>query len=516
MAFNAYEYVKNIYDSKVGWHTADKAGDKAKKDEYAKNAQQFYQGLIDNGYSDVADALKNTNDVGAKYIVDSFMQKNASPPTSTTPEVKDTSSITGKINDLYGIQRSDRDTMAKKYDTLEDYNYNHNPYESDIGKAIMEKYQYQGKTASDNAVASGGASNGGNIDSYASANANRQQLAFTNAGNQAILNDFNARIGNAKDILNNLGVYQQNQDKGMQTTINQQQTEEQRKFDNDVKTSEVTGYVPESMNYSNNPFFNKDGTLINPDTTDYSQIITNARNKLKTTTDSSEKANLEATIKYATQARAYKILNMPKYSKWANTMEFTSPDETLTSKVTNKELDYNKEIEDNKLSTTKELTQAELEAQERMNNADNATNLTIADKELQAKVAEAEEDKTWSEELSDADIKGDARGFLDAYVYQSWLNDERFDVRELFESNNANLATYLENPTNSTVQPFKITKNDAAKILNLLNIESFYIGYDKDGNKIYLPASKWLDSQKWYDEYADKKDDAVDINALLK
>lgn len=494
MAFNAYDYVKNIYDSKVGWHTADKAGDRKKADEYAKNAQQYYQGLIDNGYSDVADALKNTNDVGAKYIVDSFMQKNASPPTSTTPEVKDTSSITGKINDLYGIQRSDRDTMAKKYDTLEDYNYNHNPYESDIGKAIMEKYQYQGKTASDNAVASGGASNGGNIDSYASANANRQQLAFTNAGNQAILNDFNARIGNAKDILKNLGVYQQNQDKGMQTTINQQQTEEQRKFDNDVKTSEVTGYVPESMNYSNNPFFNKDGTLINPDTTDYSQIITNARNKLKTTTDSSEKANLEATIKYATQARAYKILNMPKYNKWANTMELASPDETLTSKVTNKELDYNKEIEDNKLSTTKELTQAELEAQERMNNADNATNLTIKDKELQAKVAEAEEDEDWSnfsEKIGIGNNDIATRNFITHNIQPLIDNDLNITTKdgEVYYATVSNDGKTTENSLKDLLisNSPKITKDGAMKIWNALS-----------GNDV-----TWVDNYTWY---GDKED----------
>ena len=308
--FDPYEAVKTIADYKTGWHSSYNAGDKAKADEYAQKAQDYYKQLRDNGYSDVADALTKTNDVGASYIVKDFL-KNNSAPTTETPK-PDTTTITSKINDLYGIQKSDREKMAGKYDTLEDYNYNHNPYESEIGKSIMEDYKFKGKTASDNAVASGGADNGGNIDSYAAANANRQQLAFTNAGKQAVLNDFNTRITHAKDILNNLGVYQQNQDKGMQTTIGLHQTEEQRVFENDetkknnqvdrdVKTSEVTGYVPESMSYANNPYIDENGNVIDPHNTDFSLIENNARKALETETDPQRRKDLEQTIKWALQ-----------------------------------------------------------------------------------------------------------------------------------------------------------------------------------------------------------------------
>ena len=507
--YNAMEAVERIYGYKNQWHSADKSGDKAKADEVAKKAQVYYKMLRDSGYADVADALTNTNDIGAKYIYENFMKNNSAPTTPTAPTGKaptventtgvptvksdmpkavDTTTITGKINDLYGIQRSDRETMAGKYDTLEDYNYNHNPYESEIGKSIMEDYKFKGKTASDNAVASDAGTNGGNIDSYASANANRQQLAFTNAGKKAVLEDFDKRIQNARNILNDLGVYQQNQDKGMQTTIEQHQTEEQRTFENDetkknnqvdrdVKVSEVTGYVPESMDYSNNPFFNKDGTLINPETTDYSQIITNARNKLKTTTDSAEKANLEATIKYATQARAYKILNVDGYSQWADTMELTSPNETLTSKLANKEIDTEKAIEDSKLATEAELTKAELEATERMNNANNATELEKA----RLSSTEEEAEITWEDALKAGEFSKDAEDFLNSFAKPFYDENEEFNVREAL-----NVYKYDE----SSGKGYKITRNDARRIGLMYGVNDTIM--------------KWIEDQTWY---GDKKDE---------
>ena len=524
--FNAYDAVKSIYDMKTGWHTADKAGDRKKADEYAKNAQQYYQQLMDNGYSDVADALKNTNDVGAKYIVDNFMKTYSAPvdtSKSSTPTATDTSSIKGKIDDLYGIQRSDRDTMAKKYDTLEDYNYNHNPYESKIGKSIMEDYKFQGETARDNATASGGASNGGNIDSYAAANANRQQLAFTNAGKQAVLNDFNTRISNARGILNELGVYQQNQDKGMQTTINQQQTEEQRKFDNEVTTSEVTGYVPESMQYSNNPFFNKDGTLINPDTTDYSQIITNARNKLKTTKDASERANLEKTINDALQARAYKILNVEGYGKWANTMEVVAPQETLTSKTTNKQLENDKHAIDTESATSKYVADQELEGtkhtnatNERISDKSNATSITVADinaksaKEIAQLEAQAVEDETWQDIAKKASgVSDDAETFVNTYLYSMWVNETNEDIREVIET--------VKYDAESNPDGYKFTKNDVSKIITgIFGMTEFVLATDESGNPTKtISVSDWLNSHTWYNPKEDKTSDE-DIDNVVE
>ncbi len=495
MAFNAYDAVKMISDLKTGWHSSFNAGDKAKADEYANKAKEYYKQLRDNGYKDVADALANTNDVGAKYIVDTFIKNNSAPatPTSSMPESTDTSTVTGKINHTYDTQVTNMADMKKKYDFLENYNVNYNPYEDEIGKSIMEDYKFKGKTASDNAVASGGAANGGNIDSYAAANANRQQLAFTNAGKQAVLNDFNTRVSNYKDILNNLGVYLQGQEKGMQTTIGLQQSEEQRKFDNDVTTSEVTGYVPESMSYSNNPFFNKDGSLINPETTDYSQIITNARNKLKTTTDSAERANLEATIKNALQARAYKILNVPGYSKYADTMELTSPDETLTSKLSNKELDNEKTISDNQLATQKDIAKAELDAQERMNDADNATNLTIADKELSA--AAAKPTTTNSPKLDDDNLGVDLLGGGDVSAFEV---DYQAKLDEVYGYSDKTVKDYIRNKLEPLITENSITETELKEHL-VANSEE----YDLETKDIKAICEALGVDAKWVDDYKD-------------
>lgn len=499
--YNAMEAVKRITGYKDQWHNADANGDQATKDSVAKKAQVYYKMLENSGYSDIAKALSNTNNVGAKKIYDDFMKNNTVPTTPTTTTPKDTSNgveivkssmpetpadvntITGKINDLYGIQRSDRETMAKKYDTLEDYNYNHDPFQDAKNKSIMDKYIFKGKTASDNAVASGGASNGGNIDSYAAANANRQQLAFTNAGVNAVLAEHGATIERARGILNDLGVYQQNQDKGMQTTIGLQQGEEQRVFENDetsknnqvdrdVKTSEVTGYVPESMSYANNPYLNDDGTVIDPENNDFSLIKHNAEEALKNETDPQRIADLKQTIKWAEQARLIKT-EMPEYSKWRNTTTAVAPDETLTSKVTNKELDYNKAVEDKKLDTTKELTQAELEAQERMNNADNATTLEKTQREIESaeKLAQVEEDVTWEEALKGYDLSDNAKTLLGLEVYDAWANGEAVDIKSILEANK---------------DGFKITLQDASEIARMFNL----------GKEV----KQWIKDQAWYSE----------------
>lgn len=262
--------------------------------------------------------------------------------------------ISSKINDLFGIQKSDREQMAQNYDKFLDYNYNHNPYESEIGKSIMEDYQWKGAKASENETASGAASNSGNIDSFSAANASRQQAAFTNMGKQAVREDFNQRIANIQNTLNNLGIYQQNQDKGMQTTIGLEQNESQRLFDNDqtsqnnalnrdVITSQVTGVVPESMTLKNNQFFNSDGTLKSTDI-DYQEIINNAKKQLETETDPQRKADLQYTIRQADQARNYKIQNSPGYAMYANTMRMLAPESTAAVKSEDKQLGSNEKI----------------------------------------------------------------------------------------------------------------------------------------------------------------------------
>ena len=196
-------------------------------------------------------------------------QSNSQLQAQHNTEIKD------KVNQLWGTQASERETMAGKYDKLENTAYS-NPFTTDEAKAILAKYDLAGLRGRDNAAASGGASNGGNIDSYAAANALRQQASLINMGQSAVLDAYNNRINNVKGILESLGVYQQNQDAGVQNTIGLQQTEAQRLFENDetAKNNEtarlseqasVSGYTPSEWVIKNNDIFsrflNSDGTF---------------------------------------------------------------------------------------------------------------------------------------------------------------------------------------------------------------------------------------------------------------
>ena len=103
------------------------------------------------------------------------------------------------------ISKSISDIEAKYgdlYSHIKETDYTQKPYY----KTIMESYGIAGDDAADAESASGAGANGGNLDSYAAANARRQRLAFANAGQSAALAAYNAEIGNLLNTLNSLGV----------------------------------------------------------------------------------------------------------------------------------------------------------------------------------------------------------------------------------------------------------------------------------------------------------------------
>lgn len=510
MTFNLQDAVKNIYDMKVGWHTSDKAGDRAKANEYAENAKQYYQQLIDNGYEDVANVLKNTNDVGAKSYYDNLM-KNYSAPTVTTSKsntptaTADITTAGGMATDMYGVQRADKETVSKKYDTLEEYAYG-NPFERDEGKSIMANYKFQGETARDNAMASGGASNGGNIDSYAAANANRQQLAYTNAGTQAVLNANSEKINLLRGILNDMGVNLQNLYGSMQTTIGLKQSDEQRQFENgetaknndvdrNVKVSEVTGYVPEKWSNANNFYLDENGNL-KPEyeNVDFSAVMAEA--KKNGNTELYDQASL---------ARAKKIYgNYAKYGKYDDgNYALPSKQQTESGRRFDKEIDTSKAISDNTLATeermnsdnnatSKYTSDNNLEAtrdtnatSERISDKTNAANITISQNE---KIAKAEENPNWREELSEYDLSDNARAVLALEAYNSWARGEVLDDAKVKEF----LLKYKD----------KLTWND---VVNIATMYGFITDDNADDNA-EVDFKTWINSQSWYDPKAKSSD----------
>lgn len=359
--YNPYSAINAIYNYKNEWDSANKAGDTNKKNKAAENAKVFYDQLRDNGYSSVADQLSAVDVSGAKYILDQYSEKN----TGVDNQAYNTSmkSATDKNNVLAGYIDSDRKDVQGKYNDI--YNYANqdvtktDEYQSTYNNMI-KKYDMSALNARDNAVASGGASNGGNIDSYAAANAMRQQTSILATGqqvaHQAGLDAYNSRISNVSNILNNLGVYNSGTYDAMNQTITNDANLAQQYFENgetaknnDVarksEMASVTGYVPTEWTYDNNIYLNSDGTVKSQFLTDefdatggFTTIINEAKAKLATTTDATERAQLQATINAATQAKALKTLSSPKYEKYAHEVTATPGQRTAEYDLTTQQL----------------------------------------------------------------------------------------------------------------------------------------------------------------------------------
>lgn len=191
------------------------------------------------------------------------------------------------IDNLFGTQTDDHGKLRDTYYDEIAYAQKTNPFETEIGKAIMGKYNLSSLNARDNAVASGGAPNSGNLDSYAAANALRQQSALISQGQDAVLKAHQQRLDNVRQLLDNLGITSQNNYTSMQNTIGLNQNEAQRLFENDettkkrlfeneetaknnevnrlVQQSTTTGYNPTEWIIKNDPvysmYLNTDGTL---------------------------------------------------------------------------------------------------------------------------------------------------------------------------------------------------------------------------------------------------------------
>lgn len=213
MAYNPYKTVKTISELKGKYHTAKELG----KDpsQYQQEAVQYYNELRDNDYGDLADKLTKADYIGSRDILagltepkpyddwyDSITSKKieeASKPvrSETVDQImaaynKNADLLSGQVSkdangnyvsgayaDLYG-------QAAKQMDYIRDMDFTQKPWYENL----MAQYQLGGQKAANGALSSGAAGNSGNIDSYAAANANRQQLAFTTAGTQAALDAY--------------------------------------------------------------------------------------------------------------------------------------------------------------------------------------------------------------------------------------------------------------------------------------------------------------------------------------
>ena len=98
------------------------------------------------------------------------------------------------------------DFMKDKGLDLMEYMKGYNPLNTDWGRGVLDYYGIQSVDASNNANAAGAADNGGNIDSYAAANAERQRLSTLGQGINAISGMTNDRFSNLLNTFNSIGV----------------------------------------------------------------------------------------------------------------------------------------------------------------------------------------------------------------------------------------------------------------------------------------------------------------------
>ena len=345
MAYSPYSAVKAIYDLKGQWDNADKSGDTAAKNNAAAKAQQYYKQLRSNGYGDIADQLSASNYTQAKAINDkwakmgktstrdylytlgqskgmsqsdvdkliswdnqtgevSFGGKKIGTPDSVVDGVSywsDTSVLDNAFNDYIGRSgtvRSKSTAVNQENEKLfEKYNQEYedlkkeNPFETETGKAILAKYDLAGLQGRDNEVASGAGSNGGNIDSFAAANALRQQSSLVRQGQAVALDAHQQKLDHARALLSDMGV-------NIERVFNEDETSKNNDVARKSEIASVSGYTPDEWTASSNPYLNDDGTIKDEyKDVDFAAVMANAK----------AAGNTEA-YNAAAVARYYKIM----------------------------------------------------------------------------------------------------------------------------------------------------------------------------------------------------------------
>lgn len=273
--YNPYNAVKNISELKGKYHTAKELGQDPTP--YQQQAVAYYNELRGQGENKLADELTMSDytkslDVLSRYnapqeyddwydnIVGQKIEEASKPVRSETVDQimsayeQNNALLNGPVskdvngNVVSGLNVDHYNTGKGQLDYINNYDVTAQPWYENL----MAQYQLGGSDAARGALASGASSNSGNIDSYAAANANRQQLAFTNAGVEAALNtaaqnlqawqnlydSMGGRLdtmgSQANDLLNIGSQYYQVDSAERQNALNQAAALEAQKYQNQI------------------------------------------------------------------------------------------------------------------------------------------------------------------------------------------------------------------------------------------------------------------------------------------
>ena len=447
MAYNYYKDLENVYNAKVAYGNATTDEERNKQNQIATKAREA---LAKNGYSTLADSISASGataedvrklmpkyaktdktatrpylySLGQKYGMSqsdidkligwdadsgqvSFGGKVIGTPDAAIDGVSywsDTSKLDDAFNDYIsrtGITRSNEmainqeneDLFAKYRQTYDDLTKT-NPFTTEEAKAILAKYDLSGLQARDNAVASGGASNGGNIDSYAAANAMRQQASLVNQGQMAVLESHQQKIDNVRGLLSDMGV-------NIDRVFNQNETVKNREFEQSETAknneaarqelySNISGTVGDTVTKAlHSNIWNSDGSLVNPNQ-DFMASMKELEDAYKATTDEEARARIWDQLRVLEAARNQKIdeqgLGYAKTYTYQSDKQteagrqFDKQDKTArdsltatnnlakyeidaNAKIAQDQIEAEKEINKDKLDTEKELTYAQIGAE---------------------------------------------------------------------------------------------------------------------------------------------------------
>lgn len=494
---NKYDAKQTAYDInalKKKWDTLTAAGDTAGAQAAAASAQGLYALMRKNGNDVMANNLENKGYDDANNYLKSYYSIQGLSPTRSylyslgtkmglsnrdidnqlkyddrTGEVYFGGKSLGKTQaNVDGVSYYDSDTLNSAFNdyvnragitapkeqlaqqlwqnlvgNYKDYYDNmvkENPYTNEVGKSILSKYDLAGYTAGNNAAASGAASNGGNIDSFAAGNAMRNQAALIAMGQEKALAAQNQKLERARDILANMGV-------DAEKIFNASETEKNNDVTRNATIADVTGYTPEQWTYTNNPYLNGDGTLRN-ENLDYKAIMEDARAKLKNEKDATERERLNNVINSAAQARAIKLGS--RYNSDGRYTQYDDGDYNYTPQYTEKareanmndllQRDITKMDNDTFLAISKDtnatnlqMNQANADAnkeianngyasQERMNRDTIAGNQKQLDTSLAASDKAADKSNAHETELAKIYSQGTSSGGSNEANISDWVN----------------------------------------------------------------------------------------------
>lgn len=211
---------KGVVANKGKWHTATSKGEDATV--YAEAAKPSYKFLSDNGYQDIADALANMDYTQAHDYLNTFEVE--SEPLSYADQLnKMYESQANKSDKTFSTIETDKNTLFSDWnDYLADVRAGYTG--TDYYNSIAQTYAELGDNAILGELAATGAENSGNIDSYAKAQAQRQQIAYKNAGEAAALDQYNAIMANLYGGITGKADTAKNAWSAMQSNVNSDQS----------------------------------------------------------------------------------------------------------------------------------------------------------------------------------------------------------------------------------------------------------------------------------------------------